>query len=237
MCGRFVASSPVDLVSRLFEVEEVLLDDESQRARYNVAPTDSVRTVVERDGVRTLECRRWGLVPHWAATTKDGAARINARAETVHELPAFRDAFARRRCIVPADGFYEWRRNPGGGTQPCYVRPRDGGLLALAGLRATWDAPDAPDPALRTCTIVTTRANGAIAPLHDRMPVILAREAWAGWLDSGEQDTAWLLSLLAPAPDDLLEVVAVGRGVNNVRNDGPSLIERVPDPVQGTLPF
>jgi putative SOS response-associated peptidase YedK len=245
MCGRFVAATPNDLLAELFEVDEVKLPED--RPRYNVAPTDDVRVVVEREGVRTLERRRWGLVPHWAGSPDEAAGHINARGETVHEMPAFRDAFARRRCLVPADGFYEWKRRDGV-VLPYFIRAADSRPLAFAGLRATWSTRGAPPPVnppnaqagskpLRTCAIVTTSANAALAGLHDRMPVILPRQVWPDWLDAECGDIGYLRSLLVPAPDNLLEIVPVGRDVNSVRNDGPWLVERVPDAVQGSLPF
>lgn len=233
MCGRFVASTPADVVARLFEVDDVRLPDE--RASYNVAPTDEVRTVVQRGSGRSLEARRWGLVPHWESSADGAAKRINARAETVAERSSFRDAFAAKRCIVPADGFYEWRTLADGTKQPYYIRRLDGRPLAFAGLRATWGPPGAE--LLRTCAIVTTDANEALSALHDRMPVVLPKHAWDRWLDPAETDTEWLRSLLVPAPEDLLGFVAVSRAVNSVRNDGPELIEPAPERVQDTLPF
>lgn len=229
MCGRFVASSPVWALTDQFDLDDVRTD--ALDPSWNVAPTDNVRVVVAREGVRTLETRRWGLVPHWAASPAEGAGMINARAETVHETPAFRHAFASRRCLIPADGFYEWKRRDGV-SRPYLLRPADGRPLALAGLRGTWGAEE-----LKTCAIVTTTANSTLAELHDRMPVILPRDVWPQWLDDAESDVGRLRSLLVPAPEDLLEIVPVGRGVNNARNDGPSLVERVPDAIQETLPF
>lgn len=222
MCGRFVASSPVDLLVDLFDVDEVRLDDDAPS--WNVAPTDAVRAVVERDGVRTLESRRWGLVPHWAASEADASKRINARAETIHETPAFRDAFARRRCLIPADGFYEWSSG-----KPYLVRPRDGGVIAFAAVRATFESR-------RSCAIVTTGASRSLASLHDRMPVILEKGDWAAWL-SANGDPGLLRSLMVSARDDLLEIVRVAASVNSVRNNGPWLVERVDDPVQDSLPL
>jgi putative SOS response-associated peptidase YedK len=147
---------------------------------------------------------------------------INARAETLAEKPAFRDAFARRRCIVPADGFYEWRAG-----QPFHIVMRDRAPMAFAGLWETWRDPAAPPDAglLRTCTIVTTSANDAIRPFHDRMPVVLSGEHWAEWLDRENRDTAALSSLLVPADAGRFEVVAVAPLVNSVRNNGPELVE------------
>jgi len=228
MCGRYVASSPTDVIATLFDVEQIAVVDE--RPRYNVAPTDYVKVVVQREH-RVLEERRWGLVPHWAERPEDGAKRINARAETVAELPAFRDAFASRRCIVPADGFYEWKRRPDGRKQAFFIRPSDGGMFAFAGLRATWGQGEP----LRTCAIITTDANPTVARLHDRMPAILTPDAWDGWLDPGTDDLLWLRSLLVPVADEAIEAYAVSNDVGTVRNDGPRLIERIEEAEQDSL--
>jgi putative SOS response-associated peptidase YedK len=217
MCGRFVATTPAADLARLFSV--TAFEIERDEPSWNVAPTDPVRTIVHRHDGRVLETRRWGLVPHW---THNAPPQINARAETVHVRPMFRDAFVRKRCIVPADGFYEWRHG-----RPHYIRPVDGQPLAFAGLRAT------RGDGLRTCAIITTTANETMRALHDRMPVVLPRDAWNGWLDPAERDVEWLRSLLVPATPGCLEVLEVGRAVNSVRNDGPHLLE--PAPVQGSL--
>lgn len=232
MCGRFVAASSVKDLVGAFSIREVRLTD--WEPTWNLAPTDPVRVVTSREGVRTLEQRKWGLVPHWADDASEAAKRINARAETVHEIPTFRDAFARRRCIVPSDGFYEWRRRPDSPSQPYFIRAVDGSPLAFAGLRATWGPSEEP---LRTCAIITTEANTAVADVHDRMPVILPADAWDGWLNAEEDDIGYLRSLLVPAPDDYLEMVPVGRMVNSVRNDGPELVGRVPEVVQEGFGF
>lgn len=228
MCGRYVSSSPTAVLATLFDVERVQVAEDVPR--YNVAPTDAVKVVVQRDQ-RVLEERRWGLVPHWAKAPGEGAKRINARAETVMEQPAFRDAFASRRCIVPADGFYEWKRTADGRKQPYYVRPAGGGVFAFAGLRATWGTGDP----LRTCAIITTDANATVARLHDRMPAVLPQEAWGGWLDPATDDLLWLRSLLVPVGDDAIEAYPVSSAVGNVRNDEPSLIERIEATDQDSL--
>jgi len=232
MCGRYVARRDAgDLVSE-FEAADLLT--EPLLADYNVAPTDPVPVVLTRhrpgDGAgrvaspvgRQLRLARWGLVPSWAPDTRRAARHINARAETVTELPAFRSAVRRRRCLVPADGWYEWApRDDGPGRQPTYLTPRDGGVLAFAGLYEIW-GPDR----LLTSSIVTTAAVGELVRVHDRMPLVLPRSAWAAWLDPAREDVAELL-----VPDralvDGLELRPVGPAVGTVANDGPGLIERV----------
>jgi len=202
---------------------------------YNIAPTDPVPVVLvrhppgDRGGPvrRQLRVARWGLVPSFARDTAGAARRINARAETVAQLPSFRAALARRRCLVPADGWYEWARREGGGRQPYFLTPAKGSLLAFAGLYELWGDVDSR---LLTCAIVTTAAVGELARVHDRMPLVLPRETWAGWLDPGRPDPEPLLA--PPAAESIagLELRPVGPAVGNVANDGPELIAPVPVP-------
>lgn len=221
MCGRFTSTTPIDDIVEHFGVGEVRADDLG--ARYNVAPTDAVYAVVEVDGQRRLGVMRWGLVPSWADDPRVGSRMINARAETLDAKPAFRRLLARRRCIVPADGFYEWRPAVGGGRrQPVHVRPRGGGLLALAGLWDAWRGEGGADR-LVTCTIITTAASAELAGLHDRMPAVLEPRAWGAWLDPGLDDSEELGGLLRPSGG--FEQVAVSTAVNDVRNDGPELLQ------------
>ena len=221
MCGRFVQERSLAELGELFDAEP-LGDDPGPR--YNVAPTDPAAVVVERpDGRRGVTVYQWGLVPHWAGSAADAARRINARSETAAASPAYRDALRRHRCIVPVDGFYEWSRN-GRTREPHFIRRPDGRPLALAGLWAAWrPAPDAPSR--RTFTILTARANDAIAPLHDRMPVALDPADWARWLDPNRSADDEVLAMLARADEAAYETFAVQRLVNNVRNDGPALIQ------------
>jgi putative SOS response-associated peptidase YedK len=208
-------------------VDEVVAPDLGER--FNVAPTDEVYAVAESTTGRRLGTFRWGLVPFWAKDLKVGAKMINARAESLLDKPAFKRSFERRRCIVPADGFYEWQaRADRKQKQPWHIRRRDGDLLAFAGLWDSWRPTRGSDEGrIVSCTIITTEANDLIAPVHDRMPVVLPPEAWRRWLDPTFDDVASLVTLLRPAPDDLLELVPVGTAVNDVRNDGPHLVERV----------
>lgn len=233
MCGRYVStSSPSELAER-FLVDVV--DAPELPARYNVSPRAGVYAVVARDGERHLEERRWGLVPSWAEDPGIGDRLVNARAESLLDKPAFRKAFARRRCLLPADGFYEWKPLPAvtvGGRrrrvkQPYYFHGPDGAPLGLAGLWEAWRAPgDEDGPWLLTCAIVTTAANPMMAPVHDRMPVVLAPDAWGRWLDPASEPGA-LTALLAPPPDDALVAHEVGTRVNDARNEGPDLVSPV----------
>jgi putative SOS response-associated peptidase YedK len=228
MCGRYIAATPpADLAAEL-GVTDVRSGDLG--LRFNVAPTDPVYAVaVGSDGARRLGTFRWGLVPSWSKDAKGGAKMINARAETVTAKPAFKKALARRRCLVPADGFYEWLR-VGSDRQPFHLAPKDGGIICFAGLWEVWRPDDDPEAELlRTCTIITTDANATLRPIHDRMPVILPREAWDTWLDRSVTDPDAVFPLLAPAPDDLLERTPVSKLVNNVRNDGPELLAPADD--------
>ena len=221
MCGRFTQQRPASEFAEIFAAEP--LADEPG-ARYNVAPTDDALVVVQRDDRRAVTAYRWGLVPHWSEDLKGGARMINARAETITTSPAFRDAFERRRCIVPVDSFYEWKRE-GTVRQPYRITRTDDRPLALAGLWSGWHDPDV-DVVRRTFTIVTTTPNDAIAGLHDRMPVVLPDGSWERWIAGGaDADPTELLAMLQPHDEVELRVYPVNRYVNDVRRDGPELIE------------
>lgn len=245
MCGRYTSTSTVADLASVFEVDEVKAEE--LPPRYNVAPTLPVYAVAltrpkeEEEGKgprRALGTFRWGLVPSWAKDPAVGNRMINARAEGIADKPAYRRAVARRRCLIPADAFYEWQRRRGPGDKPAgklpyAVRRRDGRPMALAGIWEVWrDKDDNDAPALRSCAIVTTSANRLMAPIHDRMPVIVEPEDWAAWLDP-ETDMSVVESLMRPAADDVLEAYPVSTRVNNVANDGPELLERLPDPPGG----
>jgi len=221
MCGRFTQERPASELAEIFRAEPLV---EDPGAHYNVAPTDEALVVVQRDDRRAVTAYRWGLIPHWATAAKVGSRMINARAETITVSPAFREAFVRKRCIVPVESFYEWKRD-GTIRQPYRIVRRDGEPLALAGLWAGWREPDT-GAVRRTFSIVTTTPNEAVATLHDRMPVVLERETWDRWLDPRPADPSELMGLLAPSEADL-EIYAVGRDVNDVRRDGPELIARI----------
>ncbi|MBV9848144.1 MAG: SOS response-associated peptidase [Armatimonadetes bacterium] len=222
MCGRFTLHHSADEIAERF-VAELLPDLEP---RYNIAPTQPV-TVVTQNGARHLAQYHWGLIPSWAKDPKIGSRMINARAETLAEKPAFRTALKRRRCLIPADGFYEWQEadNPAeGGRTPMFIHRKDNALFAFAGLWDEWHTPDGSP--LRSCTIITGTPNPLIAPIHDRMPIILRPEDEGRWLDGSVADTQSLLSLLAPYPADELETYPVSRRVNTPTADDPALVQR-----------
>jgi len=244
MCGRYASSRSPDELVEEFEVAETMIEA-ALEPDYNVAPTKEVYAVVERPPSREseepprrqLRVLRWGLVPSWAKDPSIGNRMINARMETVAEKPAYRKAFAARRCLLPADGYFEWYatsekgRNGKPVKQPFFIRPRDGGSLAMAGLYEIWRDPDkAEDDPARfrwTCTVITTDAEDSLGRIHDRMPLMVERERWHDWLDPrAPQDT--LLDLLTPAEPGRLEAYAVSRAVSNVRNNDPSLVEPLP---------
>jgi putative SOS response-associated peptidase YedK len=229
MCGRFTQERSDRELAEIFGAEP-LADDPG--GRFNVAPTDPASVVVQRDDRRAIATYRWGLVPHWSADATGAARHINARAETVATSAAFRDSLARRRCLVPADGFYEWQRIERR-RQPYFIHRPDGRPLAFAGLWSGWRDPETNE-VRRTFTIVTTRANERVATLHDRMPVILAPGAWSTWLDPRLSDVGELLALLEPAPEGELELFPVVPLVNNVRNQGSALLERIDDSILDT---
>ena len=224
MCGRFTQERPASELADIFAAEP--LADELG-ARYNVAPTDEAFVVVQREERRAVTTYRWGLVPHWSTDAKSASRMFNARAETITASPAFREAFRRRRCIVPVDSFYEWKRE-GTVRQPYRVTTTDGRPLALAGLWAGWREPES-DEVRRTFTIVTTTPNEEMGDLHDRMPVVLEESTWDRWLVDGRAappvDEAELLALLQPTDAVPLRIYPVNRYVNDVRRDGPELIE------------
>ncbi|MBO4162493.1 SOS response-associated peptidase [Micromonospora antibiotica] len=219
MCGRYATTRSAGDLSAVFES----YDDTEGRLGpdHNVAPTDSVPVVrVDTEQGRVLSAGRWGLVPHWAKSAAGAARMINARAETVATSRAYAVPFARRRCLVPADGWYEWVRRSGGGKQPYFMTPRDGSVLALAGIWSRWEES-------LTFSVLTTAAVGELAEVHDRMPLLLPPERWADWLAPADDPAA----LLVPPPAGWLaglEIRPVGTAVGNVRNNGPELTARVP---------
>ncbi len=232
MCGRYTLTATPAAVAEHFGLE-TLPDVE---ARYNVAPGQPVPVVrAAVDGSRRLERRRWGLVPGWAADPGIRARLINARRETVATKPAFRDAFRRRRCLVPADGFFEWSAQRGA-RQPHHIHLPDAGVFAFAGLYERW-RPGEPGEALDTCTILTAAANDRVRGLHDRMPVILAPDAYAGWLDPGLEDAAELERLLDSAAGPCGELVhrPVALRVNDARRDAPDCLDDPEPPPQAEL--
>jgi putative SOS response-associated peptidase YedK len=245
MCGRYASSRrPEDLIEE-FEVVDSRLDKPLD-ADFNVAPTKEVYAVMERrpskDSTdppqRQLRTLRWGLVPSWAKDPTIGNRMINARMESVAEKPSFRRAFAARRCLLPADGYFEWyptsQKTKAGkpAKQPFFIRPQDGGILAMAGLYEIWRDPtrDEDDPARFrwTCTVLTTEAEDAVGHIHDRMPLMVEPDRRAAWLDPTVSSKDDLLSLLVPAAPGRLEAFPVSTLVSNVRNNGPELVEPIP---------
>ncbi len=248
MCGRFVSARERQALIDEFSVErdevtsELALD-------WNVAPTDSIYAVMtraprdQRDGplARELHAVRWGLIPSWAKDLSGAGRLINARAETITVKPSFRSAFARRRCLIPADGYYEWRTlaSPDGGKprkQPYFIHRADGTGMAFAGLYELWRdqalPADHPKAWLWTATIITTSATDEVGWVHDRMPMVISPDRWAEWLDPAPADADRLLHAMAPAAADALETRPVSTAVNSVRNDGPDLIAPVTEEVE-----
>ena len=233
MCGRFTLHTEKEILGRRFEVS---LDDWVGEPRFNIAPTQSVLTVRESDERRIAETMRWGLVPGWARDRTKLPPMINARAETLAEKPAYRDSFRRRRCLIPADGFYEWQKPVGLGKSkiPHWISLTDGEPFAMAGLWAEWRPPSGLDEqVLRSCTIVTTAARPSIGPIHERMPLILPPATEAAWLDPSLEDAEALAALLVPVEDTRLAARSVSKRVNSPRNDGPELIAPWEDPSLG----
>lgn len=239
MCGRYASTrNPAKLAAEFDAVDGT--DGAAPNPDHNVAPTKRVMTVVQRhprddEGepdpettIRSVRVMKWGLVPNWAKDPSVGSRMINARADTAATKPAFRSSLKRKRCIVPADGWYEWKRE-GKSKQPFYMTPQDGASLAMAGLWSTWrdKSADEDAPLLITCTVLTTDAVGPIGEVHDRMPLLLPPESWANWLDPDREDVT---DLLVPPTDEIvagLELRPVSSLVNNVRNNGAELLDRV----------
>jgi putative SOS response-associated peptidase YedK len=217
MCGRYLITSAPEAFRRLFRY----LEQPNFPPRYNVAPTQPVPVVRVMDGERHFALVRWGLIPPWVKDPHKFSLLINARAESVNEKPAFRNAMRRRRCLFPADGFYEWQ-DDGGRKRPFCIRPRDHAPIAFAGLWEAWTGPNGEE--METAAIITTSANREIAGLHDRMPVILPADAFDIWLDCGGVDARAAAALLLPARDGLMESYEVSPAVNRTVNDGPELI-------------
>ena len=224
MCGRFVSARPVEELADYFGAEPA--DGLEPVPSHNVAPTNEVYSILVSEGMRRLVTLRWGLIPPWADDTRIGNRMINARMETVADSKAYRRPFRARRCIVAADGFYEWVAVPGERhRQPMYIQRTDGEPLAFAGI---WERRERPgEELLRSTTIITGPANERIAEVHDRMPMILPPSAWEQWLDPSFDDVGALQGLLTPAPSQLFTVHPVSREVNNPRRKGAHLVQPV----------
>jgi len=248
MCGRYASARKRQDLLEEFRIDRDRVTDDLE-PDYNVAPTKPVYAVLTRGGpdesagppeqaaagadvARELRVVRWGLVPFWAKDPSIGSRMINARVETVDSKPAFRRAFAKRRCLLPADGFYEWLKVEQGGKvrkQPYYIHRADGGVLAFAGLYELWRDKSVPDDHPRawlwTSVIITTSAPDDVGRIHDRMPMVIDPARWGDWLDPASSDAAHVHALLAPAAASGLVSYPVGTDVNYVRNNGPALIE------------
>jgi putative SOS response-associated peptidase YedK len=234
MCGRFVSAR-----KRLELLEEFAAErdgvGEDRNPDYNVAPTKRIYTVLEHKDQRELRTVRWGLVPFWAKDTKGGARMINARAETVSSKPAFRAAFAKRRCLIPADGYYEWQTVEKA-KQPYYIYRTDGGVLAFAGIYELWRDKSVPEEDEQawywSASIITTDSTDDIGKIHDRTPMVVPRESWDDWLDPANNDKELLLATMLPATSPAaggLMSYPVSMAVNSVRNNGPDLVEPLGD--------
>ncbi|MFF4418497.1 SOS response-associated peptidase [Streptosporangium sp. NPDC001559] len=244
MCGRYASTRPKQELLEEFEVELDGAAEEDLGPDYNVAPTKPVYAVLSRvpkegpgdRAVRQLRIVKWGLVPAWAKDPSIGSKMINARVETIAEKPSFRRAFAQRRCLLPADGYYEWAVLEEGGTakrprkQPYFIHPADGDVMAMAGIYEFWRdkgrAEDDPLAWLTTCAVVTTTARDELGAIHERMPMLIERDRWAQWLDPGVPEAE---EFLVPAASAGLTAYPVSSAVNSVRNNGPELVEPLPE--------
>lgn len=229
MCGRYTLRAEGQTVADLFG----LLEEPDPQYRYNIAPTQQIPVVLENsdDGNRTLETMHWELIPSWSKDPSIGSRMINARAETVSEKPSYRSAFKRRRCLIVADGFYEWKQTEdgeAGGKQPYYLRLKSGDPFGFAGLWESWSGAEPEGGGeLRSTTIITTEPNEVAAEVHNRMPVILPSDLYGAWLEPDNDDREELLSMLAPYPAEEMEAYAVSKRVNRPANDEPSVLEPV----------
>lgn len=220
MCGRFTLTVDPGQLQETFPWVDI---PEEILPRYNIAPSQPV-AVVPNDGNNKLDFFNWGLIPFWAKDPKIGNRMINARAETLAEKPSFRGSFKYKRCLVLADGFYEWRKAPGTTAKtPMFIRMKDKKPFAFAGLWDSWQSKDGSE--IRSCTIITTEPNNLVAEIHNRMPVILTADAYPDWLHEGEHDQSLLSSLLKPYPSEAMEAYPVSRMVNSPQNDSPDIIK------------
>ena len=217
MCGRYAITSAPEAIRALFGY----LEQPNFPPRFNVAPTQPIPVVRLADGTRSFALLRWGLIPSWVKDPRTFSLLINARGESVLDKPAFRNAMKRRRCLIPADGFYEWKQD-GARKRPYFVRPRNEGPVAFAGLWESWMGPNGEE--METACIVTTAANRALRAIHDRMPAVIAPEAFDLWLDAATVDAETAVALIAPAPETLFSAYEVSTAVNRTANDSAALI-------------
>ncbi|WP_145947547.1 SOS response-associated peptidase [Paenibacillus sp. Y412MC10] len=222
MCGRYTLTVSMEELMLRYELELAL----NFHPRYNIAPAQNVLAVIHDGSSLRAGQLKWGLVPSWTKDSSMGSKMINARSETLADKPAYKLPFARKRCLIPADGFYEWMKTDSGKV-PYRITLRGGGIFSMAGLYDTWLQEDGSK--LSTCTVITSGPNALMAPIHDRMPVILRPEDEMAWLDRGQTDVNALQKLLVPYPAEEMEAYPVSRTVNSVKNDTPDCIERVPE--------
>ncbi|MGB6777901.1 MAG: SOS response-associated peptidase [Planococcus citreus] len=224
MCGRFALYADYGALLERFEIEEAALDQASYEENYNVAPSQQIVAVIN-DGERNrLGTLRWGLIPSWAKDEKIGYKMINARAETAAEKPSFRSAFKKKRCLIPANAFYEWKKGQDGKT-PMLIHLEGDELFAFAGLWESWESPEGE--VVHSCTILTTQPNAVMADIHDRMPVILDKKAEKTWLDPNVEDPELLQKLIKPYEAEVLEAYEVSSAVNSPKNKGQELIRKI----------
>ena len=229
MCGRItVTQTSPEALQQAFDLPDAPADIPP---RYNVAPQQPIGVVIQQDGQNAFTWMRWGLIPSWAKDPAIANKLINARSETAAEKPSFRAAFKRRRCLVIADGFYEWRKNDDGSKTPMYIRVNEGELFGIAGLYEIWTDPASQD-SLTTCTLLTTTPNDLMVSIHNRMPVILPRDDYDAWLDPAIEQRDQPQPLLRPFAADQMSAYPVSKRVNNARNDLPDLINPAPPPDQ-----
>jgi putative SOS response-associated peptidase YedK len=225
MCGRYTLTATPEEIRRLFRYQ----DQPNFPPRWNIAPTQPIAIVANEHGERHFKLVRWGLIPSWAKDPKDLPLLLNARAETLADKPAFRGAFRHRRCLVPASGFYEWKRT-GPVKQPYFMRPTHGGAIAFAGLWESWMGADGSE--IDTAALVTMPANATLSAIHDRMPAIILPEDFDSWLNTATGDKADAMKPLRPVPESFFECVPVSDRVNRVVNDDARLVEPLTEPLQ-----
>ena len=227
MCGRFVLDENPEVIQKAFDLDNI----PTIESRFNIAPTQPVAVITNQDP-KSLDYHKWGLIPSWSKDPKIGGKMFNARSETAHEKPSFRAAFKRRRCLIPATGFYEWTSRDGGKV-PMYIHMKNGEPFAFAGLWEIWNSPEGDE--IRSCTILTGEPNELIKPLHHRMAIILAPSDYEMWLTTDEVAVDEVKSVLNPYPSEAMTYYEVPKTVNSVANEGPHLIEPHNPPEQQSM--
>lgn len=224
MCGRFTLTANIEQLMSRFDIESFLFEDE-YAPNYNIAPSQSVVAVIHDGKINKMGFLKWGLIPPWAKEEKIGNKMINARAETIAEKPSYRNAFRRKRCLIPADSFYEWKRNEDGTKTPMRITLQSGELFSMAGLWEQWNSPEGAS--IFTCTVITTAANSLMSDIHDRMPVILKPQDEKVWLNHSMSSQKSLSDLLKPFDPDLMEAYEVSSLVNSPKNNSIDLIQKI----------